>query len=43
MTKWNFGDVICDGCNRSLLNYNCAFADRGLANHGTTRDQKLEV
>ena len=34
MTNQNCGDVICDGCNWSVLSYNCAFADKGLANHG---------
>jgi len=35
MTNQNWVDVICDGSNWSVLNYNCAFADKGLANHGT--------
>ena len=34
MSNQNWGDVICDGSNWSVLNYNCAFADMGLANHG---------
>ena len=34
MTNQNWGDVICDGSNWSVLNYNYAFADEGLANHG---------
>ena len=35
MSNQNWGDVICDSSNWSVLNYNCAFAaDKGLANHG---------
>jgi len=33
MSNQNWGDVICDGSNWSVLNYNCAFDDKGLANH----------
>ena len=29
-------EVICDGSNWSVLNYNCAFADKGLAYHSTS-------
>ena len=35
MSNQNWGDVIFDSSNWSVLNYNCAFADKGLANHGT--------
>ena len=31
MTNQN---IVCDGSNWSVLNYNCALADNGLANHG---------
>jgi len=47
MTNQNWGDVTCDGCNWSVLNYSCTFADKGLANHGilgnypTTQGQQL--
>ena len=33
MSNQSRGDVICDSSNWSVLNYNCAFADKGLANH----------
>jgi len=36
MSNQNWGDVICASSNWSVLNYNCAFADKGLANHGTS-------
>ena len=35
MSNQNWGDVIFDSSNWSVLNYNCAFAEKGLANHST--------
>jgi len=37
MFDQNWGDVICDGSNWSVLNYNYAFADEGIANHCTVQ------
>ena len=41
VTNHNCGDVIGDGSNWSVLNYNCVCADKGLANHLTTMGNSI--